>query len=92
MNKTAKLTKNVAHEAIPLFGSEEEERVYWETHDSTVHLDWSRRASLLGNSRLHGTSGLEPSAAGIPTPSKTDHKNDFPASATALAGCDQVGG
>ena len=42
MNKTAKLTKNVAHEAIPLFGSEEEERVFWETHDSTAHLDWSR--------------------------------------------------
>ena len=30
------------------FASEAEERAYWETHDSTEHLDWSqaRKVSL----------------------------------------------
>lgn len=27
--------------AIPKFASEKEERAYWESHDSTEHLDWS---------------------------------------------------
>jgi predicted DNA binding CopG/RHH family protein len=27
---------------IPRFESEEEEREFWATHDSTDHLDWSR--------------------------------------------------
>ena len=34
--------------AIPQFATEAEERAYWETHDSTEHLDWSkaRKVSL----------------------------------------------
>ncbi len=34
--------------AIPKFANEAEERLYWESHDSTDHLDWSkaRKASL----------------------------------------------
>lgn len=33
---------------IPVFPSEQAERTYWESHDSTVHLDWSKaqRATL----------------------------------------------
>lgn len=33
---------------VPTFASEAEEREYWETHDSTEHVDWSqaRRAML----------------------------------------------
>lgn len=27
---------------IPEFNSEEEERAFWETHDSTEYLDWSK--------------------------------------------------
>ena len=27
--------------SIPKFRSEKEERKFWETHDSTVYLDWS---------------------------------------------------
>ena len=27
---------------IPKFASEAEERAYWEKHDSTEHLDWSK--------------------------------------------------
>lgn len=28
--------------AIPTFGSEQEERQFWETHDSTEYVDWSK--------------------------------------------------
>ncbi len=28
--------------AVPKFASEAEERVFWETHDSTEYLDWSQ--------------------------------------------------
>jgi predicted DNA binding CopG/RHH family protein len=34
MNKNSK--------SIPKFRSEAEERRFWETHDSTDHIDWSR--------------------------------------------------
>jgi len=27
---------------IPTFSSEDEERQFWETHDSTAHVDWSK--------------------------------------------------
>ncbi|BBE49770.1 hypothetical protein OYT1_ch0195 [Ferriphaselus amnicola] len=27
---------------IPAFATEAEERIYWEEHDSTEHLDWSK--------------------------------------------------
>ncbi len=29
-------------EAIPHFATEAEERAYWESHDSTNHVDWSK--------------------------------------------------
>jgi predicted DNA binding CopG/RHH family protein len=28
--------------AIPTFANEAQERAYWETHDSSGHLDWSK--------------------------------------------------
>jgi predicted DNA binding CopG/RHH family protein len=28
--------------SIPKFGSEAQERKFWETHDSTTYLDWSK--------------------------------------------------
>ncbi|HEY5794582.1 MAG TPA: BrnA antitoxin family protein [Bosea sp. (in: a-proteobacteria)] len=31
---------------VPSFQSEAEERSFWETHDSTDHLDWSKAASV----------------------------------------------
>lgn len=35
---------------IPTFASEADERAYWESHDSTAHLDWSgARAVTLPN-------------------------------------------
>lgn len=38
MSKSAKpVTK-----AVPAFGSEAKERVFWEQTDSTLHVDWSR--------------------------------------------------
>lgn len=44
MNKPAK----TALKATPKFVSEKDERSYWETHDSTEHLDWTKasKASL----------------------------------------------
>ena len=29
-------------EAIPSFANEEQERAYWELHDSSEHLDWTK--------------------------------------------------
>ena len=39
---------NKPTKAIPQFATEAEERAYWETNDSTEHLDWSkaRKVSL----------------------------------------------
>ena len=36
------MTKQPAKQAIPKFKTEAHERAYWESHDSTVHLDWSQ--------------------------------------------------
>ncbi len=38
MNKPARTVLK----AVPKFASEKEERAYWESHDSTAHLDWSQ--------------------------------------------------
>ena len=37
MNKPTKV--------IPVFANEAQERAYWEAHDSTQHLDWSKAVS-----------------------------------------------
>lgn len=31
---------------VPKFASEAQERAYWETHDSTKHLDWSKARNV----------------------------------------------
>lgn len=36
------MTKQTAKQAIPKFKTEAQERAYWESRDSTVHLDWSQ--------------------------------------------------
>lgn len=33
---------NKPSKTIPPFANEAQERVYWETHDSTEHLDWTK--------------------------------------------------
>lgn len=33
---------NKPTKAIPKFADEAQERAYWETHDATGHLDWSK--------------------------------------------------
>ena len=38
MTKPAKATLK----AIPTFANEHEEQSYWESHDSTEHLDWTK--------------------------------------------------
>ena len=42
MKKATKPTRIGTRQAVPPFASEEEERVFWETHDSTEYVDWSR--------------------------------------------------
>lgn len=32
---------------VPKFASESEERAYWEAHDSTAHLDWSKARKVV---------------------------------------------
>ena len=36
---------NKPTKAIPKFETEAQERAYWETHDSTEHLDWTKAKS-----------------------------------------------
>jgi predicted DNA binding CopG/RHH family protein len=36
------MNKQTNKQPIPAFTSEAQERAYWETHDSTVHVDWSK--------------------------------------------------
>ena len=35
-----------ARKKIPTFSSEEAERVFWASHDSTEHLDWSQARTI----------------------------------------------
>jgi len=39
MNKPTKV--------IPMFANEAQERAYWESHDSTQHLDWSKARTVI---------------------------------------------
>ena len=42
---------------VPNFASEHEERTYWETHDSTQHIDWSKAEKMmLPNLKLSSTA------------------------------------
>ena len=36
------MTKQTTKSAIPKFKTEAQERAYWEAHDSTAHVDWSK--------------------------------------------------
>ena len=36
------MTKQTSKQAIPKFKTEAQERAYWEAHDSTTHVDWSK--------------------------------------------------
>lgn len=50
--RTAAITRPVAKRApralkpVPGFASEAQERTFWETHDSTGHVDWSRAQAV----------------------------------------------
>ncbi len=36
------MSKQTVKQAIPKFKTEAQERAYWETHDSSDHLDWTK--------------------------------------------------
>lgn len=44
------MTKRPVRKAIPTFGSEAEERTFWETHDTSPFVDWGKaRVALFPN-------------------------------------------
>jgi len=42
MTKQARAAAKAGLKATPKFNSERDERLYWESHDSTEHLDWTK--------------------------------------------------
>ena len=40
------MTKQTVKQAIPKFKTEAQERAYWEAHDSTVHVDWTKAKKI----------------------------------------------
>ena len=44
-------------EPVPLLASEAEERAYWESHDSTPHVDWSRAERVRRSTSGSGGGG-----------------------------------
>ena len=45
-NKLANRPANKPLRTIPKFTNESQERAYWEAHDSTEHLDWSKAKNV----------------------------------------------
>ena len=41
------MSKPVAKQPIPAFKSEAQERAYWETHDSSDHVDWTKAKKVI---------------------------------------------
>jgi predicted DNA binding CopG/RHH family protein len=40
------MTKRTVKQAIPKFKTEAQERAYWEAHDSTDHVDWTKAKKI----------------------------------------------
>lgn len=40
------MTKQTVKQAIPKFKTEAQERAYWETHDSSDHVDWTKAKKI----------------------------------------------
>ena len=47
MTKPTKPVTKPALTATPAFSNEAEERAYWESHDSTEHLDWTKAQKVV---------------------------------------------
>ena len=52
------MTKRATRKAVPTFGSEAEERTFWETHDTSPFVDW-------GKARVAVFPNLKPSTETI---------------------------
>src|SRR5579872_5489020 len=52
------MTKRATRKAVPIFGSEAEERAFWETHDTSPFVDW-------GKARVAVFPNLKPSTETI---------------------------
>jgi predicted DNA binding CopG/RHH family protein len=40
------MNKPTSKQAIPKFKTEAQERAYWQSHDTTVHLDWTQAQKI----------------------------------------------
>jgi predicted DNA binding CopG/RHH family protein len=67
-------------EPVPVFASEAEERRFWESHDSTGHVDWSRAERVqLPNLRPSTTSiSLRMPVSLLERIKTAAHKRDVP--------------
>jgi predicted DNA binding CopG/RHH family protein len=67
-------------EPVPVFASEAEERRFWESHDSTGHVDWSRAERVqLPNLRSSTTSiSLRMPVSLLERIKTAAHKRDVP--------------
>ena len=52
------------HKTVPKFVNEAEEHAFWEAHDSTNYLDWTK-AQRVVLSNLKPTTDLSPSAPAL---------------------------
>lgn len=41
------MPKQTVEQAIPKFKTEAQERAYWETHDSSDHVDWTKAKKVI---------------------------------------------
>lgn len=53
---------------IPKFKNEEEERAFWDTHDSTEYIDWTEGKSVTLSNQKSSTAFTKNDAGSIETP------------------------
>ena len=51
---------NRQRKPIPVFESEVEERAFWESHDSTGHVDWSKAQRIRPSNLKQSTKPISP--------------------------------
>ena len=69
---------NKPTKAIPKFANEAQEREFWETHDSTDHLDWSKAKKSEPTNQQNPQVASPIGVKSFPNPTNTQkyRKND----------------
>ena len=55
---------------IPKFKNEDEERAFWDTHDSTEYIDWAKGKRVTVSNQKSSTSFMRNDAGSNETPSQ----------------------